>query len=305
MQRALHGVIPPLLTPLNSDERIDRPSVFRLVEHVIQGGVHGAFVLGTGGEGPALRASERVAMVETTVEAVAGRVPVLAGCSAVSTQLVVEQIGQLADRGLTAAVVTPPFYFGTDDQAILEHHFRLIAEVSSLPIVIYNIPSLTHSPMAPETIATLGSLPNVIAVKDSTGDMGHFRRLLELRPRPDFSVFQGSEVPMIESLSLGGDGIVPGSANLAPQWLVKLYESVKAGELQTARLYQERIDTYRAGCYSGGYWLTALKGAASMLGLCPERCTAPLPSLGAQHRQQVYETLERLELLCHREKAEP
>lgn len=297
MSSHLKGVIPPMLTPLDAEERIEHSSVSRLVEHLIQGGVHGIFVLGTGGEGTALRAAERRIMVEATVQAVAGRVPILVGCSAVSTQLVLEQIAQVADLAVAAAVVTPPFYYSTNDQAALAYHFRRIAENSPLPIVIYNIPQTTHSMLAPETMATLGEMPNVIAVKDSCADLQHFRRLLELRPYPEFSIFQGSEVPMLDSLALGADGLVPGSGNLAPRWLVNLYEAAKAGDLETARLYQERVNAYRAGCYTGGYWLTALKGAAGMLGLCPERCTAPLPPLSGEHRQRVRDTLQKLGLL--------
>jgi 4-hydroxy-tetrahydrodipicolinate synthase len=293
----LKGVIPPMLTPLDTEERIERSSVSRLVEHLIQGGVHGIFVLGTGGEGTALRASERRTMVEETVKAVAGRVPILVGCSAVSTQLVLEQIEQVADLAVAAAVVTPPYYYGTNDQTALAYHFRRIAEDSSLPIVIYNIPQTTHSMLAPETMAALAEMPNIIAVKDSCADMAHFRRLLELRPYPEFSIFQGSEVPMLDSLKLGADGLVPGSGNLAPRWLVNLYEAAKAGDWETARLYQEHVNAYRAGCYTGGYWLTALKGAADMLGLCSERCTAPLPALTPEHRQRVHDTLHKLGLL--------
>lgn len=298
LKAKLTGVIPPMVTPLDDDEHVDRPAVARIVEHMLAGGVNGVFVLGTGGEGPALPMRDKATVIAETVRLINGRVPVLAGCSAVSTRQVLDEIAQAADLGADAAVVTPPYYFSWENQQVIASHYRALADESPLPIVAYNIPHMTHSPLTPETVAELAQLPRIVAIKDSHNDLQHFRRELALRPaRADFSIFQGSEKIMLDSLLEGADGIVPGSANLAPRWAVTLFQAAKRGDVAAARAVFADMNAYREGCYSDGYWLSALKEGLHMLGLCGTRCMRPTPSVTEAHRARIVATLKRLGVL--------
>jgi len=297
MTPSLSGIIPPMITPLKEDGQLDDRAVYRLVEHLVQGGVNGIFVLGTAGEGPALDSVTRLTLIECATEAVAGRVPVLVGCMAVSTRLALQQIEEVAAFRVGAAVVSAPFYYGTNDQEILLEHFRELSRYSPLPLVIYNIPQTTHSFISPETIAELAKLPNIVAVKDSTGDLDHLKAIITLCSGLEFRVFQGSENALVDSLALGIDGLVPGSANIAPTWLSGLYNAMRKGDIDKALQYQDKVLAYREGCYSSAYWLSALKGAAAALGLCEEYCTHPIPSLIPEQRAKIRSTLKDLGIL--------
>jgi 4-hydroxy-tetrahydrodipicolinate synthase len=285
-----------MITPLDEQEQVDCRSVRRLVDHIVEGGVHGILVLGTTGEGPALGERKRAAAIQTAVEAVNCRVPVVVGCMAPGTRLALNYIEMAASLGADAAAVTPPFYYSTDDQHVLETHFRRVADESLLPIVIYNIPQNTHSSLAPETIIALGELGNVIGVKESSGNIEYLQSLLDLRSNGQFKVFQGTEVSMVDSLLMGADGLVPGSANVAPHWLVQLYDAAQTGDRQTALEYQQKAVDFWKGCRSAG-WLPFLKAAVSVLGLCSGRAIEPMVSASSHQEEQIRCTLRDLGLL--------
>jgi 4-hydroxy-tetrahydrodipicolinate synthase len=278
------GIIPPMLSPLTPDEEIDRPAVKRLVNFLIAADVHGLFILGSIGEGPYLRATARRELAEATVEAAAGRVPVIAGVLEPSTVRVVDEVRRLADCGVAAFVVTTPYYhggFGTDD---LLGHFRRVAEATDRPILVYSIPQNTHVSMRADLIFELADLPHVVGIKDSSGDWSEVQNLL-LRRRPDgFLVFQGNQIYAGVSLLAGADGLVPGHANVCPDLLVAMYAAAQRKDAAAvwkcqARLMELMRLRSRAPVHT-------YKVIAKALGLMGDTVAAPLPRLGIEEARQ-------------------
>jgi len=166
-----------MVTPLTEDEEVDASAVAPLTEHVLAGGVHAVFILGTMGEGATLDDGRRLTMAQATVEAVAGRVPVLAGVIETSTRRAVTAAQVLAEAKVDVLVVMAPCYYRHPDQTELLAHFRAVAEATDLPVVIYDNPHTTKNALTIESVAELAKHPQTVALKDSTGDISHFAQL--------------------------------------------------------------------------------------------------------------------------------
>lgn len=284
MEKRFVGIIPPMITPLTPDEQIDRPAVTRFVDFLIQGGVHGLFILGSMGEGAYLRPSVRQDMAVATVEAAAGRVPVIAGALEPGTARVVEEIRQLAIPGIAAYVVTTPYYYGGFGVVELREHFRRVTEATDRPILAYNIPQNTHVAMKAQFMLELASLPSVVGIKDSSGDWFE-NQLLLLRQRPKgFVVFQGNQIYCGASLLAGADGLVPGHANVWPGLLVGMYEAAQRKEMDAVWSAQGRLNELLA--LRGRAAIHTYKVIAQALGLMGDTVAAPLPRLGTEEAKQ-------------------
>jgi 4-hydroxy-tetrahydrodipicolinate synthase len=284
MDKAFAGIIPPMVTPLTPDERIDRPAVERLVDFLIGHGVHGLFILGSIGEGAFLRASAKRELAEATVAAAAGRVPVLAGLLECSTERVIEEMGRLALPGIAAYVVTTPYYYGGFAPQDLLEHFRRVAKASDKPILAYNIPQNTHVSMKAELMCELAGVPNIVGVKDSAGDWFEDQLLL-LAPRtPGFGIFQGNQGYAGVSLLAGADGLVPGHANIWPDLLVGMYDAALRKDLPPVWAAQARLNelmTLRARAP-----IHTFKVVAQALGLMGDTVAAPLHRLTTAEAEQ-------------------
>ena len=278
------GIIPPMITPLTPKEQIDRPAVKRFVDFLIEGGAHGLFILGSMGEGAFLTVSARQEMAAATVEAAAGRVPVIAGALETGTARVVEEIRRLAVPGIAAYVVTTPYYYGGFGPVELREHFRRVADATDRPILAYSIPQNTHVAMKADLVLELAGLPNVVGVKDSSGDWFE-NQLLLLRPRPaGFAVFQGNQIYSAVSLLAGADGLVPGHANVWPKLLVGMYEAAQRKEIEAVWSAQARLNALLA--LRGRAAIHTYKVLAQALGLMTDTVAAPLPRLTADEAKQ-------------------
>jgi len=284
MDKAFSGIIPPMLTPLTPDERIDVPAVGRLVDFLIGHGVHGLFILGSIGEGAFLRAAEKRKLAEATVAAAAGRVPVIAGVLECSTERVIEEMALLALPGIAAFVVTTPYYYGGFAPRDLREHFHRVAAAADRPVLAYNIPQNTHVAMKAELMLELASVPNVAGIKDSAGDWFEDQTIL-CQPRPaGFAVFQGNQVYAGVSLLAGADGLVPGHANIWPDLLVGMYDAACRKEMAPVFSAQARLNalmTLRARAP-----IHTFKVVAQALGLMGDTVAAPLHRLTAEEMQQ-------------------
>lgn len=276
-QRRFHGVVPPTITALDADERLDRAGMARLVEHQIGGGVHGVFVLGTNGEGPCLRDAVRREVCEVAVEAARGRVPVIAGVLQPSAARVIEDMALLRDTGIAAFVVTTPYYFGGYNEDELVGYYRRVADATDLPILIYNIPQNTKVSVKASAVLKIAEDPRIAGVKDSSGDWAEVQRLILERPREDFAILQGNQQMAAISLVLGADGLVPGFANVHPRLMVDLYEAVRRGAVAEAFAIQKRVDAFLR--IRGRATLHGTKLLAAHLGLIEPNLTAPLPRM--------------------------
>ena len=261
----LRGVIPPVVTPLLPDGTVDEESLGRHVEYLIGKGVHGIFALGSAGEGPLLRQSDRRRVVAAAIAAIDGRVPLIVGVSDTSVERVREQMVELTVPGVDAFVATPPFYGSFDEADVQRRFFESLADASRRPLILYNIPQAVHSRIEPQTAIALAAHPKIIALKDSSGDLARFQRVIARRPDPNFGVFQGAEILASASLFVGATGFVAGLANVVPGWLVEMYDAGGRGDWKKVHAIQARFaDVQRL--YSHGYWLGCLKTAVNLLG---------------------------------------
>jgi 4-hydroxy-tetrahydrodipicolinate synthase len=284
METIFAGIIPPMLTPLTPDERIDCPAVERLVNFLIGHGVHGLFILGSIGEGAFLRPAEKRTLAEATIAAARGRVPVIVGVLEPGTEKVIEGMRLLALPGIAAYVVTTPYYYGGFSPTHLREHFRRVASAADRPILAYNIPQNTHVTMKADLMCELADVPNIAGVKDSAGDWLEDQVLL-LRPRrTGFAIFQGNQVYAGVSLLAGADGLVPGHANIWPDLLVQMYDAALRKELAPVWHAQARLNelmTLRARAP-----IHTFKVVAQALGLMGDTVVAPLPRLSAEEARQ-------------------
>jgi len=274
------GIVPPLLTPLTPAEEIDGPAVKRFVDFLIDGGVHALFALGSLGEGAFLRSSTRRDMVEATVAAAAGRVPVIVGVLETSTVRVVEEMGRLALPGVDAFVVTTPYYYGGYSPADLFEHFRRVTEASDRPILAYNIPPNTHVAMKADLMLRLATLPKIIGVKDSGGDW-YEDQLILLSPRPKgFLMFQGNQILSGASLLAGADGLVPGHGNIWPKFMVGMYDAAQRKDAAAVWAAQAKLNELLA--LRAKAPIHVYKLVAQALGLMGDTVASPLPRLSPE-----------------------
>lgn len=235
----LHGIIPPVITPLDDAGRFDAASARRLYQFHLDAGVHGFFLFGSSSEGPLLNAAQRRESLETLRGVVSGRVPILAGILTPGTQQAIVQANAAKEMGADALVVAPPFYFPATQDEVL-HHFRSIRTAVDLPIVAYNIPVTTKVKIEIPTMLELAGDQTIVGVKDSSGDVAGFRRLLSRRPR-GFRLLTGSELLVDSVLAMGADGSVPGLANVDPGLFVEMYDHWRAGRVDEAIRIQSRL----------------------------------------------------------------
>lgn len=297
----LQGIIPPMVTPLRDRDTLDLAGLERLVEHILDGGVHGLFILGTTGEGPSLSYRLRRELIDQTCRQVDGRVPVLVGITDTAFTESVRLAHVAAKAGASAVVVAPPYYFCMSQPELLKYVEHLVAEVP-LPMFLYNIPSHTKTSFELETVRRAAELPDVLGIKDSSSDMIYFHGLISLfRDRPDFTVLIGPEELLGESLLLGGHGGVSGGANLHPHLYVQLYEAAQKHDLDCLiALHSEvmRISTeiYGVGQSESSY-LRGLKCALSVIGICDDFMAEPLQRFKSSQRMQIMQQMQTLGLL--------
>lgn len=240
----LSGVIPPLVTPLTDDGRIDRRSLYRLIDHVIDDGADGIFVLGSTGEGTSFTAADRVTVIGVAADHLAGRGRLLAGVIAPSTAQTAELIGPAIAAGADAVVASAPFYVATHPSEV-GRHFRRLAELTGeVPLVAYDIPPRVHSKLAAEIIIELAADGVLAAIKDSSGDLAGIRRLLAGREQagvPGFSILTGAEPTADLAVALGVDGIIPGLGNLAVAPFVTILDAARGGDVKAAAEAQRQV----------------------------------------------------------------
>ncbi|MFF8595329.1 dihydrodipicolinate synthase family protein [Streptomyces sp. NPDC015220] len=245
----LRGVVPPVCTPLDASGQVDTASLTRHVEHLVGGGVHGLFALGSSSEVAFLTDRQRAVALETVVEAVDGRVPVLAGVIDMTTPRVLHHARAARAAGADALVATAPFYTRTHPHEIARH-FRTVRDTAGLPLYAYDLPVSVHSKLSNALVRELAEDGTLAGLKDSSGDEGSLRRLVvELGgrhgraegPAPSFSILTGSELTVDAALLAGADGVVPGLGNVDPAGYVRLYDAVRGGDLDTAVKEQERL----------------------------------------------------------------
>jgi 4-hydroxy-tetrahydrodipicolinate synthase len=237
----LHGIIPPVCTPFHDDYSIDHASLERLVNYLVDGGVHGLFALGSTSEMAYLTPNQRSEALEALVAFNKGRVPVLAGVIDMTTAQVVAHGLEARRLGADALVVTAPYYIRASQKEVIDH-FREIHRAVGLPIMAYDIPVAVQAKLAPETLRTLASEGTIVGLKDSSGADALMRGLiLDTQDTPSFRIFTGSELLVDGAFLMGAHGCVPGLGNVDPAGYARLYDLCMAGQWDQARREQERL----------------------------------------------------------------
>jgi dihydrodipicolinate synthase/N-acetylneuraminate lyase len=285
------GIIPPLVTPLIDPETLDAAGLERLVEHVLGGGVHGVFLLGTTGEGPALSGCLQRELIEQAVAIVAGRVPVLVGITDAAPAESIDLAGFAAAAGADAVVAAPPYYFPAGQEPLLRWALDL-ADRSPLPLVLYNMPEMTKLTLEPATLERLAACERIVGLKDSSGDLGYFAAAVArvVPRRPDWSLFVGPEQLLPEAVALGGHGGIPGGANVWPRLFADFFAAVQAADAAALARAGERVAAvsrlYRIGRLPGGI-IVGIKAALAALGICRSVTAGPFEELDAGQRREV------------------
>jgi 4-hydroxy-tetrahydrodipicolinate synthase len=293
---ALCGVIPPMISPLTESGLVDQDAVGRVANYILAGGCSGLFVLGGTGEGAWLSTSQRDAVVRASVRAAAGRAPVLVGLMLPGTAPVRDAALQAADAGADALVVGSPYYFAVD-AASQRRHVEAVLSATPLPVLLYNIPQCTHTPLARETVQALAAEARILGVKDSWGDLPYFQSLLTLKQaRPSFRVLQGHEHAAMASLLLGADGLIPGLGNVAPRVMVALLNAARERDLATCqRLHNDIFEL--TGMYTQKAGLPGLYAACALLGLARNVPAEPWAPVGEADLLAIQAILRKHDLM--------
>jgi len=280
---ALSGVIPPVCTPLTPDFEVDRPSLIRLVDHLLAGGVDGLFLLGSTSEVAYLPDGHRRTVLDTVIGHVGGQVPVLAGVIDMTALRVLDHVRVAVQAGVAGIVATAPFYTRTHPAEIAVH-FRTIAQHAGVPLYAYDLPVSVHSKLGAQLLLELAAEGVLAGLKDSSGDEGGFREVLlgrRARELDSFAVLTGSELTVDAALWMGADGVVPGLGNVDPHGYVRLFQAARDDDWTAARTEQERLFRLFGLVHVGGAHmgrsssaLGAFKAALHLCGIIDSPTTA-------------------------------
>lgn len=289
----LRGVYAAMATPLTSDEKVDKASVRKLVRYLLEGGLHGLVVLGSTGEFPAMNESMRQDVIETALEAVQRKVPVLIGCGEPGTQRTIEQVKIAMKTKADALLVALPYYFPLDPPAVMRH-YQMVAAASTLPVCLYNFPQMTKITMTPDTVAKLAAHPNIIGIKDSAGDFVGMQRFLEVTANDHFAVMSGNPALGLSAYELGAKGGIFAGASLFPRQCVEVYNAFLRGDMAAAAALQKKTSLIPL---MGGFGPNAavIKFGLHKLGICGPTATAPM-GLAAGQEEKIFSWMRRVGL---------
>jgi len=277
------GVLPALVTPFR-DGAVDENAFVRLVERQISGGVHGLVPVGTTGESATLSHDEHRRVVELCVATAGGRVPVVAGAGSNSTAEAIELVRHAKTVGADAALVVTPYY-NRPSQEGLYAHFAAIAETVQLPVLVYNVPSRTSIDISNETLARLSKLPNIVGVKDATGDLGRASQQ-RLMCGEGWTMLSGNDDSALGYMAHGGHGCISVTANVAPEQVSAFYNDALGGQWQGALDAQDRLIRLHKALFADAS-PSPTKFALAHLGLCAEDARLPIAPASQAARTEV------------------
>ena len=296
MAFAPKGIIIPVVTPIDSEGRFLEAEYRKLLQHFIENGIHGVFPFGTSGEFYAFDNGFYRCVLEVTMDAAKGKMDVYAGANHITPKGAIE-LAKIAEECKVDAlsVLTPMFVSQT--QREVEAYYRTVAGATSLPIVIYNNKPKTNVTVEPTTIRELAKVENIVAVKDSTGDMTNSEEYIRLtRDIPDFHVLMGRDTLIYAALCYGASGAITSCGNVAPRIAVDIYENYKVGKYQEALEAQFKLSALRIASNMGTFPVV-IKEALNMLGFKVGDCAAPIQPLDEGQRAKLRDVLKEIGLL--------
>jgi len=291
-----HGIVVPIVTPVDAEGRLMEKAYRDLVDYLAENGIHGVFPFGTTGEFYAYDQGFYDDLLALTKDAVAGRMQIYAGANNITTKgaikiaKAVEKVG-----GIDAlSVLTPMFVSQTQEEVYT--YYKSIAAETSLPIIIYNNKPKTNVTVEPATIAKLAEIDNIVAAKDSTGDMTNAEEYIRLTRGMDFSVMMGRDTLILAGLHYGATGAIASCANVAPRIAVDIYEKFQAKDYQGALDAQFKLSALRVATNMGTFPVT-LKEALKLIGHDCGDCVKPIQPLTDEQREKLRNVLKGMGLL--------
>ena len=292
----IHGVIPPLITPTDAKGNVLESNFRNLIDHVIDGGVHGVFALGGAGEFYALDPVQKRRVAEITIEQTAGRVPVFLGASAITTREAIEHAQMAESLGAQALSVLTPFYNSPTENE-LYNHYVAVAKSTKLPIVLYTNPDRTGGVnISVNLCERLADIDNIVAIKDSSGDMTLTSEFIRRTGPKGMKVLAGRDTLIYGTLAHGGAGCVATTANIAPKLVVEIYEKYKAGDIQGALDAQFRLNPLRMNFGLGTFPATA-KDALAIIGVPVGDPIEPVMHCSPENQEKLKAILKNMGLV--------
>ena len=235
----LQGSIVALVTPMNNYGEVDFENLKQLVEYHVQAGTDAIVSVGTTGESATLSIEENVKVILKTVEFAAGRIPVIAGTGANATSEAVTMTKLLNNSGIVGCLSVVPYYNKPTQEGIYQH-FKAIAECTDIPQILYNVPGRTGSDLLPETVGRLSAIPNIIGIKEATGDISRVQKIKQLAGK-DFFVFSGDDASCLEAMKLGAEGVISVTSNVAPKAMAEMCRLARQGHFSEAETINQRL----------------------------------------------------------------
>ena len=290
------GIIPPIVTPVDDNENVDPEGLARIINYVIDGGVHGVFVLGSNGEFFGLDDANQQLAIELTLEYTRGRVPVYAGTGAITTQACIRFASLAKSLGADAMTALLPMYIQPSEEE-LYNHFRAIAKSTPLPVILYNNPGRTTNNISIGLLKKLAEIDNIVGIKNTTNDFAQTVRFLhETEDNSQFNVLSGNDYMIYATMAHGGTGAVAGTANVAPALAVELYNRFVSGDHEGAIAVQNRLVPLR-NAYGLGSFPVVMKDCLNLMGVQVGKPIKPLDPVAEDRLGTLKEILSDLDLI--------
>lgn len=283
------GSLVAIVTPMDEEGGLDLERFRSLLDFHIDQGTDGVVVVGTTGESPTVDFDEHHLLMRTAVDHVAGRIPVIAGTGANSTREAIDLSIYAKDSGVDACLSVAPYY-NKPTQEGLYQHFKAIAEAVEIPHILYNVPGRTVADIHNNTALRLAQIPNIIGIKDATGDIGRGSDLL-LRAPPEFSIYSGDDASALALLLLGSHGVISVTANVAPGMMHEMCIAAFSGNLNTARALNNSLLRLHIDLFVEANPIP-VKWAVAQMGLIDSGIRLPLTPLSAQYHQLIREAMQ-------------
>ena len=285
------GMATALVTPMNEDKTVNYEALGRFIDFQIENGINALVAVGTTGESATLEPWEQKEVIRFTVERVAGRVPVIAGTGTNNTAHVLENTKNACEAGADAILVVTPYYNKATQNGLIAH-FTAVADASTVPVILYNVPSRTGCNLLPKTVAKLAEHPNIAAIKEATGNMAQMVELVSLCG-DKIDVYSGEDALTVPMMAMGAKGTISVLSNVAPKESVAMTDAVKAGDYKTAAAWQCKLLPLVNALFSEVNPIP-VKAAVSAMGFGEENIRMPLSLMEEATRAKLFEEMRKL-----------
>ena len=290
------GIVPAMVTPIDKTGRINEAALRKLTNHLIDGGVHGLFPVGSQGEFFALTFEQKKETIRIVVDETRGRVPVYAGTGAVTTREAIETTKMAQDMGVNAASILTPYFVTPNQKELIEHYVTIAKAVPDLPILLYSNPDRTQVPVPTSTVKELAVVDNIIGIKDSSGDMSMTGEYIRITRGMNFHVLAGRDTLIYATLCYGGAGSICATANVDPRVPVEIYEAFIVGDHKRALDAQYRLAPLRVA-FGLGTFPAVIKEALTMIGIDAGPAILPVGPMTPENREKLRKVLADMGML--------